>query len=487
MRGSIRNASVAFSQGHSSYASDNAIPIGIPGYYLEERGSGYSHPGAAMGRPSVDSGFGHPSAPMGRPSLDNRSRPELDVYDEPLETTYETYEDGRGSAQRDYAESPSPEPGALIRQASIGKRTKPTLTTVKSGERMGRDTEGLERKIMPPKQPLPQVPLTQQNLAQQPAPRLNRAMMHSRVSSTSTEGDDMERSGQEEKAFEAANASSDIITPGAIPAPLTTSKNKTPSRDNLITRTPSSSDVLSSGTGLIDASSDESVKVPKKRSSRELLGAMLGKDRSRSRSPLSLIGTSAEQRASYVANSDRGADTPISAHPESPLPDLSDLPEARRRPPKLDIDAVRDAEARGSLTSLPDLIRRATKLATNLDRGRTASRLGMNFFDGLDPAERALAVENANRRQSSVSDMLSAFPAPGTPGPFDRFSKLQHSQLPSESDAGEVALQPKKRKCCGMPVWLFVVLMLILFLLIVAAVLVPVVLLIIRPGQIAGN
>ena len=136
----------------------NAIPIGIPGYYLEERGSGFSQAGAAMGRPSVDSGFGHPSGPMGRPSIDNRSRPELDMYDEPLETTYETYEDGRGSAQRDYAESPSPEPGALIRQASIGKRTKPTLTTVKSGERMGRDTGGLERKITPPKGPLPQVP-----------------------------------------------------------------------------------------------------------------------------------------------------------------------------------------------------------------------------------------------------------------------------------------------------------------------------------------
>lgn len=51
-----------------------------------------------------------------------------------------------------------------------------------------------------------------------------------------------------------------------------------------------------------------------------------------------------------------------------------------RRPPRLDIDAVRTAEARGSLTSLPDLIRRATRLATMMDRGkRPASR-----FDDLD-------------------------------------------------------------------------------------------------------
>lgn len=49
---------------------------------------------------------------------------------------------------------------------------------------------------------------------------------------------------------------------------------------------------------------------------------------------------------------------------------------AMRRPRNLDINAVRDAEARGSLTSLPDLIRRATRLAAMMDRGkRPGSRL----------------------------------------------------------------------------------------------------------------
>lgn len=42
---------------------------------------------------------------------------------------------------------------------------------------------------------------------------------------------------------------------------------------------------------------------------------------------------------------------------------------AIRQPPRLDMNAVRDAEARGSLTSLPDLIRRATRLAAMMDRG----------------------------------------------------------------------------------------------------------------------
>jgi hypothetical protein len=152
---------------------------------------------------------------------------------------------------------------------------------------------------------------------------------------------------------------------------------------------------------------------------------------------------------------------------------------------KLDIDAVRDAEARGSLTSLSDLIRRATRLASNLDRGRTASRMGMSFFEGLDSTERALAVQEANRRSGSISDILGSFPAPGLQTPqeaqFTRFSKLQHSQLPSESDVGEI--RQKERRCCGMPVWLFSVLMVFVVLLVCAAVLVPVVLLIILPNQ----
>ena len=57
-----------------------------------------------------------------------------------------------------------------------------------------------------------------------------------------------------------------------------------------------------------------------------------------------------------------------------PTPTMSVRRPGARRPPRLNMNAVRDAEARGSLTSLSDLIRRATKLATNLDHGRTASR-----------------------------------------------------------------------------------------------------------------
>lgn len=68
------------------------------------------------------------------------------------------------------------------------------------------------------------------------------------------------------------------------------------------------------------------------------------------------------------------ATTPTSV--KFPVPTAGGLA-GRRVPPRLNLDAVREAEARGSLTSLPDLIRRATKLAAVLETGRPDSRWGM--------------------------------------------------------------------------------------------------------------
>jgi hypothetical protein len=85
----------------------------------------------------------------------------------------------------------------------------------------------------------------------------------------------------------------------------------------------------------------------------------------------------------------------IPAPARTPSPGFSRL-SAIRRPPRLDMDAVRDAEARGSLTSLPDLIRRATKLAAMMDRGkRPGSRLNdLNDFPmSSDEKDRELHCE----------------------------------------------------------------------------------------------
>ena len=61
-----------------------------------------------------------------------------------------------------------------------------------------------------------------------------------------------------------------------------------------------------------------------------------------------------------------------------------------RRLPRLDMDAVRTAEARGSLTSLPDMIRRGAKLAAMIGDGkRPGSRLNnLNDFNNVDPGEK---------------------------------------------------------------------------------------------------
>jgi hypothetical protein len=70
-----------------------------------------------------------------------------------------------------------------------------------------------------------------------------------------------------------------------------------------------------------------------------------------------------------------------------------------RKPPRIDVDNNK-VNSRGSLTSLPDLIRRATQLAASLDKGRRpASR-----FDMLDsPRGRALDGRDGEKELSGMS------------------------------------------------------------------------------------
>ncbi|KAF1942144.1 hypothetical protein EJ02DRAFT_180687 [Clathrospora elynae] len=162
-----------------------------------------------------------------------------------------------------------------------------------------------------------------------------------------------------------------------------------------------------------------------------------------------------------------------------------------RRPPKIDMDAVRDAEARGSLTSLPDLIRRATRLAANLDRGKTASRLGLDFWESGAP-------EKNNIRQSGLSDMLAAFPPPGQDTPNQTgtpkigssgLSKWPSGGVDSCNGVTDSGLSnektEKRRRCCGMPLWTFITLLIVALFIIAAAVVIPVVLVVI-PNQNKG-
>ncbi|KAK3310749.1 uncharacterized protein B0T15DRAFT_519366 [Chaetomium strumarium] len=173
-----------------------------------------------------------------------------------------------------------------------------------------------------------------------------------------------------------------------------------------------------------------------------------------------------------------------------------------RRPPPLDIDSVRRAEARGSITSLPDLIRRATRLAASLERGRRpASR-----FDDLDDSHHE-ARDNGRvpeRYQSGLSDMLAAFPPPAHPPSRQNRRSIRDSMrgqiqswpLPvhfyrapnTSQDAvpysdSQRSDRKRRRRCCGLPIWGCIFLALVILILVAAAVVLPVYFYVIRKQE----
>ena len=163
----------------------------------------------------------------------------------------------------------------------------------------------------------------------------------------------------------------------------------------------------------------------------------------------------------------------------SPQPSMTSSRSDRisKRPARLNLS--RDGESRASQTSLPELIRRATRLAANLERARTASRTGLMDI---------LSASAKSSRAGSISDILAAFPSPsiGTP-PSARWhsstrtkSSLVRDQPPPLPDSKKEGgtKKSKSRKCCGMPVWVFILLLGILVLLIAAAVVIPITLIV---------
>lgn len=196
---------------------------------------------------------------------------------------------------------------------------------------------------------------------------------------------------------------------------------------------------------------------------------------------------------SYSFSSDSSLDDlekppiPMMAHPtlkELEMEDTNNFNQRKRRPPRLDLDAVRDAEARGSLTSLPELIRRATRLAGNLDRGKTASRFGM--LDMLNAGG-----DGRPRRQSgSISDILASFPPPGVATPDgSRAGGHGHRANPNVTfpEYGDHDREKQGRRCCGMRRSVFILILLLLIIIIAAAVLIPVFLIVLPRMQEASD
>ncbi|KAI9796691.1 MAG: hypothetical protein M1833_006031 [Piccolia ochrophora] len=187
------------------------------------------------------------------------------------------------------------------------------------------------------------------------------------------------------------------------------------------------------------------------------------------------------------ADSRRGSSTIL---PPSKYSDRSDRTPGLKRPPRLNLDAVRGGESRGSLTSLPDLIKRATALASVLDRGRPASRWDAEFPPLPDESEKEKGVEIRIRRSGSLSDILASFPSPGLrEGAGSRGSRWPSPLADPDSPLGvkfeDDSLRKRmrrRRKCCGLPLRVFIVLV-IGFLIVAAAIVLPVTLVVLPRQQ----
>ncbi|KAI1181269.1 hypothetical protein F4777DRAFT_10152 [Nemania sp. FL0916] len=224
-------------------------------------------------------------------------------------------------------------------------------------------------------------------------------------------------------------------------------------------------------------------------------------------------GSSSQSRANNSKGENLTTNIMLNAFNNASATDLSTIPRTSpqpkvsrlsglRRPPRLDIDAVRAAEARGSLTSLPDLIRRATRLASMMDRGRRPG----SRFDNLDFPDEIYAGDpekneyfELEKHQSGLSDMLAAFPPPASrrsmrqsmgswPLPR-RTSRMAVGVKEQPADTDGYEQSKRGRRCCGLPLWGFLLAIFLIIAVIVAAVVVPVELLVIKKdsAQPAGN
>ncbi|KAI6856959.1 hypothetical protein KC334_g22160, partial [Hortaea werneckii] len=247
----------------------------------------------------------------------------------------------------------------------LGRKSKPVLTTVTSSDKVRRASEkgdGIGLESLPSQQRKVSAPQNQQDVAAG-APPAYEQQGRSWDREDEEVNEEARNEGRNEKAWEA----------GAVPMAAGAALAQKKSLDNLSQRT-SSSDALKHGSGLLNPSSESKQAhkkssteklggILKKTSSKELLGAGLGKDpslRSREPSPLSKEvggGTTTDdprisdilvelEKGGAISGAEDTAEEPL----KKPLGGLSERA-GRRRPPRLDVDAVRDAEARGSLTS----------------------------------------------------------------------------------------------------------------------------------------
>lgn len=475
--------------GSQSGVSMTSIPIGIPKFYLDGRGSGVS-----IAASSTYSEYAPDVSPPTREEPLKTSQQRMQQQDasdgqESL-STQEQRAAGRQEAigmsdyypppgshagSSDRGESPSDIP---VRQASMGRRRRPTLTTVKSGDRMrSSSTASNDASAVLPSQ--------QKRSAERDIP----------VSMRQPERD--AGSGAD---LPAAHVEPSLTAPPLSPVqpvdmPSSNAKSLEASlepTDNAKLSAPQDSPKSS----VCAVNSKENVNAPK---GHKLRGrSPLAKtDNNDDRDPLdkeNLVEDPEKDGRFGILRQD--SDTLM-----SPTTGFSGARAGKRKPPRIDVDKIKEEEKRGSLSSLSDLIKRATKVASNLDRGRTASRLGMEAWlgpgngngKGLGNSNNNSSgeIEKYRRSAGGLSDILASFPPPvvSTPpaGRENRSlanwsSRRSSAPLPSDSDGASQIRSRKQGRCCGIPLWLFITLLLLLLALVAAAVVIPLVLIVI-PNQ----
>lgn len=168
-----------------------------------------------------------------------------------------------------------------------------------------------------------------------------------------------------------------------------------------------------------------------------------------------------------------------------------------RKPSNINVGAVKEAEARGSITSLPGLINRALTLASNIETGRTSSKNSDWFGNDL---LRQLAKRG--KSTASLGHVLEGFTFSPTVHDEERKRELQRGVLFNQkfeetrkgrsmlkqmdlaptpepsSHRGEPPVQ-RRRRCCGMPLWVFSLLIIVIIILVALAVILPVVLVVV--------
>ena len=422
----------------------------VPSYYFEQ---------------SEQDHFGEPSAPI--------KRHDRDVHE--LQPPLAEDEDVDGLVESQ--QSSSPEPMGMIRQASLGKQARPTLTNV-------RGPAGSNSSAALP-------PQTEEvNPLEEAEPSNNEGMVEPPGAWISDDITPESEEGDEEMALDRAVAPPVMVEDGDVRRRSSTVLG---SDVDVVLREDTSMHTIDSPQNVqsdrFDArppaqaqASDSSIEttfdtptptpapVEHRISHPELLSF------NTTLAP-AIVPTSPASQTSTLRSPPPAFSARASARTSTSKTKPSDL--------TIDVSLIQSAEARGSMTSLSDLIKRATKLASNLDRGKTASRLGLDFFGGGTNASsevleklRGLQDENLDRRSR---DLLGVGPQGGIRGSTSGFSSmLSRGPVGGVDEAGDERKGlRKRRRCCGMPLWVFVLIIVVLVLLVAAAVVVPVVLLVV--------